>query len=205
MKSNTHKVLVTLGTKDGSTKDREQNDFYATSPKATALMAKWIKKNIPSCMNWHIWEPCCGQGHLAEVLKDHDLVVSASTDLIDRGYGTQKDFLATSEMENNSNAIITNPPYSIALPIAKHALSLLKDKEYYIFLGRIQWLEGKERKKFFDENPPKYVLVHSERVNCWRNGKPDYDKKGKEVSSAICYAWYVFEKGYKGKPQIDWL
>ena len=27
---------------------------------------------------------------------------------------------------------------------------------------------------------------------------------GKE-SSAVCYCWFVWEKGYKGKPTVDWI
>ncbi len=27
---------------------------------------------------------------------------------------------------------------------------------------------------------------------------------GKE-SSAVCYAWFVWEKGYTGLPQVDWI
>ncbi len=204
-KEGKHNVLVTLGTKDGSTTDREENDFYATSPKATNLMVDWLEKEIPGSKNWKIWECCCGNGRLAETLKERGHTITGATDLIDRGYGTQKDFLVTSSMENNSDAIITNPPYSCALEIAEHAMSLLNDGQYYIFLGRIQFLEGKARKKFFEDNPPKYVLVHSERVNCWKNDKPEYNKKGKEITSAMCYSWFVFEKGYKGKPMVCWL
>lgn len=201
-----HNVLVTLGTNNGSTANREKNDFYATSPTATKLMMNWLKKEIPNCVNWNVWEPCCGMGHIAEVLKnDFKIKVGAATDLIDRHYGTQKDFLKTFSMENGTNAIITNPPYSAALEFTEHAIDLLSDGQYYVFLGRIQFLEGKKRKEFFKNNPPKYVLVHSERVNCWKDGKPEFNKNGKEVSSAICYSWFVFEKGYKGKPMICWL
>ena len=36
-------------------------------------------------------------------------------------------------------------------------------------------------------------------VNCGKNGV-----FGKE-SSAVCYAWFVREKGYAGLPQVDWI
>lgn len=35
-----------------------------------------------------------------------------------------------------------------------------------------------------------------------------YDEKKKKyipVSSAVCYAWYVWEKGYKGKTELSWF
>lgn len=31
----------------------------------------------------------------------------------------------------------------------------------------------------------------------------DFEKYN--YSSAICYAWFVWEKGYKGKPEIEWI
>ena len=201
----THNVLITLGTTDGSTKNREKNDFYSTSPKATNLMVDWLRRNIPESKDWSVWECCCGNGKMAEVLKERGYIVNAATDLINRGYGTEKDFLLTESMENNTNAIITNPPYSLALEIAQHAINLLDNGQYYIFLGRIQFLEGKSRKEFFKENPPKYVLVHSERVACYKNDEITYTSTGRETSSSICYAWYIFQKGYKSRPTVDWL
>ena len=65
---------------------------------------------------------------------------------------------------------------------------------------KIQFLEGQERYKFFKENPPKKIYVASKRLNCAKDG--DFDKY---KSSAVCYAWFVWQKGYKGSPEIDWI
>lgn len=49
-------------------------------------------------------------------------------------------------------------------------------------------------------NPPKRIYVASSRYACAING--DFTSvKG----SAVCYAWYVWEKGYTGLPQLDWI
>ena len=53
--------------------------------------------------------------------------------------------------------------------------------------------------ELFKEYPPKRVYVFVNRVNCGKNGV-----FGKE-SSAVCYCWFVWEKGFKGKPTIDWI
>ena len=73
-------VYATLAAKNYSTEEREQNDFYATEPKAVELLLK-LEKFSPN-----IWECACGAGHLARVLKMYGYNVKA-TDLIDRGYG----------------------------------------------------------------------------------------------------------------------
>ena len=36
------------------------------------------------------------------------------------------------------------------------------------------------------------------------NGSP-VDEKGKKWSSTMCFAWFIFEKGYEGEPIIRWL
>lgn len=50
----------------------------------------------------------------------------------------------------------------------------------------------------FLENPPKKVYVSSSRIECAENGK----FKG---TSAVAYAWFVWEKGFKGDPIIKWI
>ena len=174
MKKGTHNVLTTLGTNNGSTKDRQKDDFYATDPKATKMVLKELQKVYDTSL-WDVWEPAAGMGHISNTLKSENVNVVKESDLIDRGIGaTIEDFL-------------------------NHFLKIADDGDLYVFLGRIQFLEGKARRKIFDQNPPKYVLVHSERINCWKDGK-----EVKE-SSAMCYAWFVFEKGFKGDTVVKWL
>ena len=68
-------------------KDAEENDYYATEPKATELLLE-LEQFSP-----YIWEPACGEGHISKVLEEHGHTV-VSTDLIDRGFGTgDVDFL----------------------------------------------------------------------------------------------------------------
>lgn len=88
----------------------------------------------------------------------------------------------------------------MGLDFVKKSLDLLEDGQRAIFFLKIQFLEGKSRYSFFQENPPKYVYVHSSRMNCVRGGRfEEYQ------SSAVCYAWYIFEKGFKGDTIIKWI
>ena len=198
MDKGTHNVLTTLGTNNGSTTNRQKDDFYATDPKATKMVLKELEKIYDTSL-WDVWEPAAGMGHISNTLKAENINVVKESDLVDRGIGaTIEDFLNAASI-GNANVIFTNPPYKIAEDFLKHFLKISDDGDLYIFLGRIQFLEGKARRKIFDTDPPKYVFVHSERINCWKDGK-----EVKE-SSAMCYAWYVFEKGYKGDTIVKWL
>lgn len=68
-------------------------------------------------------------------------------------------------------------------------------------LLRIQFLESMQRyEKIFKDNPPCRIYVFTKRLNCSKNGEFDKFKDG-----AICYAWFVWVKGFKGKPTIEWI
>ena len=75
------KSLVRINTASNiSLTDRQEDDFYATDPKALRLLLE--KERFAP----HIWECACGQGHLSKVLLDAGYDVK-STDLIYRNFG----------------------------------------------------------------------------------------------------------------------
>ena len=122
-------------------------------------------------------------------------------DIVDRGFPNTNvfDWLKVSRPDVDNLAVVANFPYKDIQKHTEHSLSILKDGEYLISLAKIQFLEGKARREMFDKFPPKYVLVFSERIKCLANGVDNGS------SSAICFCWYIFEKGYDGMPMIDWI
>ena len=50
---------------------------------------------------------------------------------------------------------------------------------------------------------PKCVYVSSSRILCAKNAMFDEMKAG--GGSAVAYAWFEFEKGYKGKSELKWI
>lgn len=190
-------TMRTLATSTHSLTEREKDDFYATEPKAIELLLE------KESLNKNIWECANGKGHLSDVLINNGYDVFKS-DIINRNGDKETkiiDFLEIEERPiNDSFDIITNPPYKIALDFCKKGLELLQDGEKMAMFLKIQFLEDQERYKFFKENPPKKIYVASKRLNCAKDG--DFDKY---KSSAVCYAWFVWEKGFKGNPEIDWI
>lgn len=178
-------VYTMLGASNHCDHKREPNDFYATEPKAVELLCELEK------FNHNILEPCCGKGHISEVLKKNGYNVT-SRDLIDRGYGEVADFLDDSVQSWNGD-IVTNPPYTNAQEFVEKSLDIIpKGNKVAMFLKHQFW-EGKKRKEFLQKNPPKVVYVSSSRLKCGIGG--DFDRI---KSSAISYAWFVWEKGYTG-------
>ena len=60
--------------------------------------------------------------------------------------------------------------------------------------------KGRQDKLSLRNTPPRRVWVSVHRLECPMNG---VFANGK--GSAVCYAWFVWEKGYKGKPEIGWF
>jgi hypothetical protein len=185
-----------LGSPSGHS-NREQNDFYATEPKAIELLLKLEQ------FNKNIWEPCAGLGHISEVLKKNGYNVT-STDLISRGYGTGGvDFLKINKTSMNTQTdydIITNPPYKNAILFVEKALDLVQKNNKVAMFLKIQFLEGNKRRKLFEKHPPKTIYVPSARLNCAKNADFATYK-----SSALCICWFIWEKGYKGDTIIKWF
>lgn len=194
---NSKTTFVQLGASSHSNHDREANDYYATDPNSLVLFLNKIKKD-GLILDKNIWECACGEGHLSNVLKGEGFNV-LSTDLVDRSYGDGiVDFLKYDGIYNGD--ILTNPPYKYAKEFVEKAISLIPIGNHVIMFLKIQFLESKNRYELFKKYPPKYVYVHSDRQTCYINGDMSEKK-----SSASCYCWFVWEKGFSGDPIIRWI
>lgn len=191
---NAASMFKTLGASNHAAHDRQAEDYYATEPKATEWLCKLESFKGP------ILEPSCGEGHIAKVLMAHGYEVECR-DLVDRGFGTSgKDFLAIGNTTWQGD-IITNPPYKFALEFVRKALAIIPDGHKVAMFLKIQFLEGKARRQLFDSTPPKTVWVSSSRLRCAING--DFERTAQ--SGAVSYAWFVWEKGYKGDTVVRWF
>ena len=191
---NKKSIFTTLGASNHVDHERQEDDYYATEPKAMELLLE------QETFSPKIWEPACGGGHLSKVLEAHGYDV-LSTDLVYRDYGYPEpvNFLTISN-DSFDGDIITNPPYKYALEFVQKAINTAQDGHKVAMFLKLTFLEGKARKQFFIEHPPKTVYVSSSRLKCAMNG--EFDKIG---SSAAAYAWFVWEKGFNGEPVIKWI
>lgn len=190
--NNEHGVFVTLGASNHTVNPRAEYDYYATDPRAVELLLE------TETFSDKIWECACGEGHISKVLEQNGYEV-LSTDLIDRGYGTGGVDFLTSDCIFDGD-IITNPPYKYAIEFVKHALNSISEGHKVAMLLRLSFLEGKSRRVLFNQYPPKKVCVSSNRILCAKNG--DFENSD---SSAIAYAWFIWEKGFRGTPTLKWF
>lgn len=189
-------TYTTLGASNHTEADRAEHDYYSTEPKAGELLLQ-----IEPDLSDSIWECACGENALSNVFKAHGKTVRCS-DLVVRCDGIEQlDFLTCNEPMHGTD-IITNPPYKFAKEFVEKALSLMDDGRYVCMFLKLTFLEGKARRTLFEKYPPRRVWVSSSRLNCLPNGV------SKQTTSAVCYAWFVWEKGYTGYtgyPELRWF
>ena len=176
--------------------NRAAYEFYPTPPEATRALLS------AEHFDGSIWEPACGQGHIAEVLGEQNHHVVA-TDLIDYGYGQSgRDFLV--EREPLARNIITNPPYGRGLADAfcKHAIELTEKAGGKVaMLVAVQSLCHPTRTPFFEAHPPAIIYAVDD-CTCYPYGDP---RKATRSILQQRYCWLVWRAGYRGPTLFKWL
>lgn len=193
---NEQSVFKCLGSSHHTDKERQREDYYATDPKAALLLLE------VESFEGKIWEPACGEKHLAKVFEERGYAVRSS-DIVDRCGNEVFDFLGIENCEPWDGNIVTNPPYKYAVEFIYKALSLIPEGNKVAMFLKVQFLEGKSRKMLYKDFPPKTIYVSSSRINCAKNG--DFSGMRTSGGSAVAYAWYVWEKGYRGETIVKWI
>jgi hypothetical protein len=177
------------------------NDLYETPEVATFALLR--AEPLPRT----IWEPACGPGAIVRVLRAAGHRVIA-TDLIDYHSPVQddagRDFLLERRAPDGVEMIVTNPPFKLASQFAAHALSLCPR---VAMLLRLSFLEsGNEKTKAGRARLFALDGGHLSRIHVFRNRLPMMhrdDWAGNRASNSVAFAWFVWERGYTGKPEID--
>jgi predicted RNA methylase len=105
-----------------------------------------------------------------------------------------------SRIRGKFDIIITNPPYTLFVPMIEKAMTICHKK--VAMLLPLRYLTSKERFDVFQKYPPKYVYVYIERICIAKNGKFEEYEAGMNMEM---YAWYVWEKGFEGEPTLRWM
>ena len=188
-KKSSKSIYATIGASNHSGNNRADDDYYATDPRAMEELLKF------EVFHRNVWEPACGGGHLSRVLEAHGHYVRNS-DVVDRMGDGGVELLDFIEGDTGTweGDIITNPPYSFAQEFVEKALSTVVDGSKVAMFLKLTFLEGKKRKGMFAKHPPKRVYVFS------KGG--DFSST---QSSAVAYAWFIWEKGYSMETIVRWI
>ena len=172
-------------------------DLYETP--TVAIEALLRVERIPE----RVWEPACGPGSIVAALKAAGHKVMAS-DVRDYGWGHElTDFLKVGALTNKFYAVVTNPPYRFAAEFIRKAVIEL-ECPYVAMLLRLAFLESASRTDILDVYRPARIHVFKKRLPMMHRA----GWKGKKASSAIAFAWFVWEGRMHGSKtiidRIDW-
>lgn len=173
---------------------RQLNNFYATHPSCTAdiLREEEFHKDV--------LEPFCGVGSMSEVIKQNGHNV-LSYDIVDRGYGLVGDFYQV-DFPRRKYDIITNPPYDNVIDVVLRCLDICKEK--VAVLMPLRYLSsGSRYNELYKKCPPKRVYVYQERICIAKNA--DFEKYNDAGANMDIYAWYIWERGFKGATELKWI
>ena len=177
--------------------DREGRDFYATPSWVTEALLRHVRFRGP------VWEPCCGDGAMSNVLVAHRYDV-VSTDIAERGFGGAGiDFLACRDLPGGCRSIVTNPPYgdtgshtgqekspAAMLNFMRHALALTASVQGQLaLLVRLQWIAGRRAADLLSSGPFAATVILTRRIQ-W------FDMGERTNAAQHHHAWVVFDHAH---------
>lgn len=165
----------------------DSDNFFPTPPWATRALFAHVFPHLGINEFGSVWEPACGEGHMAEVLHEYFAQVGA-TDINDYGYNEAQcvDFLSD-RRRIDVEWIITNPPFGdLTIPFVQKARE--RARIGTAMFVRSQWIvEGVERyEEIFRDYPPTLCAFFTERVPLW---KGRWNPTG---STMTAYCWLVW-------------
>lgn len=177
-------MSVTLANGGDKAKRREL-DFYPTPPEVTAALMEFLR--MKPCV---VWEPACGGGHMAEVIKRYGHEVIAS-DIRDTGYGKAGlDFMGAVPIP--CDAIITNPPFNLSEQFIRKALFCAP---VVAMLLKSQYWHAQKRVRLFDEFPPAWVLPLTWRPDFLFDARESGDRSAPTME-CLWTVWQPTVTGY---------
>jgi len=160
---------------------RIEKDDYATPEWVTRVLVPHIPRK-KTCL---ICEPALGAGKLADELARCGYIIESNTD-------PNYDFLKDCYWHD---AIVTNPPYSIADEFITHSLLMTKAlKGFVAMLLRTDFDHANSRRKLFADHPhfmKKIVLTRRIRWFEHSTGSPSFN-----------HAWFIWDWTFKGEPTL---
>jgi hypothetical protein len=176
---------------------RDPDDYY--------VEPGWCSARLFQQEQFHgtILDPACGSGRIVNNARLAGYK-AFGTDLKIRSQFCMQaiDFMApTPRPKSYSQNIVCNPPFGIAEDFVRLALERYQSK--MAMLLPLDWIAGDERTRWLEHSELRRVLILTPRPSM----PPGLlIEQGFEASRGKAnFAFYVFEKGFHGRADLDWL
>ncbi|WP_336802007.1 hypothetical protein [Kaistia sp. MMO-174] len=176
---------------------RDGLEFFPTPPWATRALTKYVLPLVTTGLDQlTYWEPCCGEGHQAEVLNE-SFGRGYASDVYPHGYGAVGSFVGIGGLDLDiahcpfrPDWVINNPPFGLAVDVVERALQ--EAIEGVAMLVRTLWIESDERYQLFSRYEPTLQATYAERVPMVQY------RWDPEASTATSYSWVIWKKPFGG-------
>lgn len=160
--------------------ERKERDLYETPAWVTEALGPHLYGGT-----FHVWEPACGSGKMVRALQSLGLTVHG-TDIEDGA-----DFLERDCTADDFEAIVTNPPYALALEFIEHALK--QPVSIVAMLLRTDYDHAKTRQHLFQDERFAKKVVLTKRIKWFEDskGQPSFN-----------HAWFIWETAHRGPPTL---
>ena len=146
---------------------RKMHDNYPTPMSiVNELVKRWAPKEII------FWEPCCGDGRIAEALKAKDCRTLTTDIAMGQNFFDYKRTICPN--------VMTNPPFKDIRPFIDHAFAIGVSSMALVCPERL-WACKKGREQFMRHRPTRFANMD------WRE---DYLQKGGSPDRALAVAMW---------------
>ena len=149
-----------------------------------------------------IVDPCCGTGRILDAAARHGYR-TIGFDIKDRGLGQRHNFSICSFFDNPGpwENIACNPPYKYDERFVAAAVGASMGMTAVLL--RAQWANAGARSRWLESLPLRHVLALAPRPSMPPGAVVAAGEK-EPSGGQQDYAWFVFERDYKGRPEFGW-
>jgi hypothetical protein len=174
-----------------SAEARANGELFDTPPDVTLAFMRWLGHRFPP----QVWEPFAGKNALSDVMRATGRLVQCS-DLAPRAPDIQeRDFFGYDAVPAEPQmpcALISNPPFSRAEEIIRHAFRI-GVQQMALVLKATYW-HAAGRSSLFREHRPSHLLALTWRVDFMNLGRPTTE-----------VVWVVWDRPCSAGTQYDLL
>jgi hypothetical protein len=182
---------------------KRESHLWRRDPLDWYVEPEWCSERLFELEKFEgsIWDPAAGTGRIILTARAAGYA-AGGTDIKSREFSPwhELDFFTSPDLISSADNIVSNPPFGCAEEFAKLALRLAQRK--VALLLPANWVQGDKRSRWLETTPLRKVLFLTPRPSMPPGAV--VVSGGKSGNGTTDYAWFIWEHGYGGKPEIGW-
>lgn len=183
------------------TKVERKSHIWDRHPQDWYVEPEWCSRRLFDAepFEGEIYDPSCGLGRIVMSAEAAGYITYGS-DLVARWGRCIREIDFRSSLTPADN-IVSNPPFGIADAYARHALKLARRK--VALLLPTKWMNSSKRGAWLETTPLERVWLLAPRPSMPPG--PVIEAGIKPGNGTTDFAWFVWQHGHNGAPEIGFL